>query len=287
MQHFNKLNLLPKSLWLLLAYALVFSACAIDGVIDYSGDATVVEEFTFEVAVRSQSRFRLEGVNGSIDIFGVPGASKVEIWGERRIKSQSTEDARAYLKNLEVRVTDGDAEVFVKTIQPRETHGRNLEVIYHIRMPDNWEALVNHVNGNILIDSLAGKVSIGLVNGNVQLKKISGTISLNLTNGNVVLAKIIGTTFITLVNGNIDASVTLPQQGTCEMSAVNGTIALQIPQNTSAQFSAEVVTGSINTSGLVIHDKITTPTSVRGRLAGGEGKIALKTVNGNVIVKGF
>jgi DUF4097 and DUF4098 domain-containing protein YvlB len=154
-------------------------------------------------------------------------------------------------------------------------------------MPDDWEALVNNVNGNVLIDSPAGKVSIGLVNGNVQLREISETISVGLTNGNVVLAKIIGNTFIALVNGNIDASLTLPQQGTCEMSTVNGTINLQIPQSTSAQFSAEVVTGSISTSGLIVHDKTTTPTSVRGRLACGEGKIALKTVNGNIIVKGF
>jgi len=287
MQQLNKLNPISKSLWLLLACALVFSACDIDGVIDYGGDATVVEKFSFEIQVRHQSRFRLEGVNGNIDIIGVPGASTVAIWGERRIKSQSTEDARAYLKNLEVRVTDGDKEVFVKTIQPRETHGRNLEVVYHIRMPDNWEALVNHVNGNVLIDSLAGKVSIGLVNGSVQLWEISETISIGLTNGNVVLAKIIGNTFIALVNGNIDASVTLPQQGTCEMNAVNGTIDLQIPQNTSAQLSAEVVNGSISTSGLIIHDKTTTPVSVRGRLASGEGKIALKTVNGNIRVAGF
>lgn len=71
------------------------------------------------------------------------------------------------------------------------------------------------------------------------------------------------------------------------MSAVNGTVGLQIPQNTSAQFAAEVVNGSISTTGLIIHDAITTPKSVRGRLAGGEGKIALKTVNGSIIVKGF
>ncbi len=283
----KKISRASKTLWLLIACALMFSACAIDGIVDYRGDATVVEEFSFEVAVRSQSRFRLEGVNGSIDIVGVPGASKVEIWGERRVKAKSTEDARDYLKNLEVRVADGAEEVFVKTIQPRETGGRSLEVVYHIRMPDNWEALVNNVNGNVLVDSLVGKVSIGLVNGNVELREISETISIGLTNGNVLLAKITGDTFVALVNGNIDASLTLPQQGTCELSTVNGTIALQIPQNTSALFSAEVVNGAISTKGLIIYDATTTPKSVSGRLSNGEGKIVLKTVNGNIRVEGF
>jgi hypothetical protein len=154
MQQLNKLKPIFKSLWLLAACAFMFSACDIDGVVDYSGDATVVEDFSFEIAVRNQSRLRLEGVNGDIDIAGVPGASKVEIWGERRVKSKSTEDAKAHLKNLEVRVTDGAEEVFVKTIQPRETGGRTLEVIY--------------TNGNVLLAKITGNTLIALVNGNVD-----------------------------------------------------------------------------------------------------------------------
>ncbi len=286
MQQLNKLNPITKSLWLLMACAFTFSACDIDGGFG-PNEVMLAEEFSFEVAARNQSRFRLEGVNGNIDMTGVPGASKVKIWGERRVKSKSTEDASAWLKNLEVRVTDGDQEVFVKTIQPRETGGRSLEVIYHVRMPDNWEALVNNVNGNVLVDSLAGKVSTGLVNGNVEFREISGASSVGLTNGNILLAKITGNTFIALVNGNIDAGLTLPPQGTCDMSTVNGTVDLQIPQNTSAQFSAEVVNGSISTNGLIIHDAATTPKTVRGRLSNGAGKIALKTVNGDIRVEGL
>jgi len=287
MQQFKKLKPISQSLWLWLACALMFSACDIDGVILPHEEVTVSEEFSFEVEVRNQSRFRLEGVNGEIDITGVPGASKVEIWGERRVKSESAEDARDYLKNLEVRVTESSGEVFVKTIQPRETPGRTLEVIYHIRMPRAWEAVVSNLNGNVFVDSLAAKVTIGLVNGNVQLREISETISIGLTNGNVLLAKITANTFIALVNGNVDASLTLPQQGTCDMNAVNGTIALQIPQNTSAQFSAEVVNGSISTTGLILHAAATTPKSVSGRLSNGEGKITLKTVNGGIRAAGF
>jgi len=287
MQHIDQLKSISKSLWLLLACALTFSACDINDIVPPSREETVVEEFSFEVEARNQSRLRLEGINGEIDIIGLAGASKVEIWGERRVKAESLEEAKAWMKNLEVRVTEGNGEVFIKTIQPKETQGRNLEVVYHIRIPHDWEALVSNLNGNVRIDSLAGKVAIGLINGNIVLREISETISIGLTNGSVSLAQITGNTFVALVNGNIDASLTLPQQGTCELSTVNGTIDLQIPQNTSAKFSAEVVNGAISTTGLIIHEAATTPKSVSGRLANGEGKITLKAVNGNIRVEGI
>ena len=290
MQHLNKPNLPPTSLWLLLACALTFSACEMNDVIlppKPPDKETVVEEFSFEIEARKQSRLRLEGINGEIDVTGVPGASKVEIWGERRVKAESIEDANAWMKKLEVRVSESNDEIFVKTIQPKETQGRTLEVVYHVRMPQAWEALVSNLNGSVFIDSLAGKATIVLLNGNVELREISKTISIGLTNGGVTLAHITGNTFVTLVNGNIDASLTLPQQGTCELGRVNGTVDLQIPQNTSAKFSAEVVNGAISTNGLAIHDAITTPKSVSGRLANGDGKIAIKTVNGNIRVEGI
>jgi DUF4097 and DUF4098 domain-containing protein YvlB len=275
-----------QALLLVLACLLAFSACDISEIVDASGDATVVESFSFAVDMVNQSRLRLEGVNGPIDVVGVAGASQVEIWGERRVTSKSETDARDYMRNLEVRVTDSNDEVFVKTVQPRETHGRNLEVIYHLRIPGGWETLVGNVNGNVLIDSLNGSVTVGLVNGNVTLREIAGTTSVGLTNGNVGLTKIVGNTSVSLVNGNIGAEVALPQKGTCEMSAVNGTIGLRIPQSTSAQFSAEVANGAIAITHLIVQDATTTPNSVRGRLADGDGKITLKTVNGNIRVEG-
>jgi hypothetical protein len=291
MQHYKTIRsrLLASGLALVSFWA--FTACDITSITDPSddagGNATAVAPFSFTVNVANQNRFRIEGINGIIDIVGVLGATTVEIRGERRVRSKSEDDARDYLRNLEVRVTDSNNEVFVKTVQPQETHGRNLEVTYYIRIPVDWETIANNANGNVLVDSLAGKVAVALANGNVQMREISGNLTISLTNGNVSLAAITGGTLVSLVNGNIIAGVTLPQNAACEMNTVNGTIALRIPQSTSALFSAEVTNGVINVTGLVMHDTITSPKSVSGRLAEGRGKIALKTVNGNIGVTGL
>jgi Toastrack DUF4097 len=284
-----KARLIASGLALISLWA--FTACDITNITDppndASGNATVVEPFSFTVNVANQSRFRIEGINGLIDVVGVPGAATVEIRGERRVRSKSEADARDYLRNLEVQVTDSNNEVFVKTVQPQETHGRNLEVTYYILIPAGWETIANNANGNVLVDSLAGNVAVALANGNVQMQEISGNLTISLTNGNVSLAAITGGTLVSLVNGNIIAGVTLLQNAACEMNTVNGTIALRIPQSTSAHFSAEVTNGTINVTGLVMQDTITSPKSVSGRLADGRGKIALKTVNGNIGVTGL
>ncbi|MGH7599263.1 MAG: DUF4097 family beta strand repeat-containing protein [bacterium] len=293
MLRYKPVNAFLKAL--ALASLCAFSACYINNIEDpsedASGNARVVETFSFTANVVNQSRVDVWGINGPIDIVGVAGASKAEIWGERRVTSKSTEDARDFLRQVQVQFDAGSVTnaIFVKTNQPAETHGRKVEVIYHLRVPSHLAAMVNNVNGNVRIDSLAGVVSVELTNGNVQLREFSGNMAVRLTNGNVTLTNFTGSqfTFVSLVNGNIDAGLTLPRQAACELSTVNGTIGLRIPQNTSAQFSAEVANGTINTTGLVILDSSTTPKSVRGRLANGDGKITLKTTNGSIGVTGL
>ena len=281
---------LLKVLALTFMSLCAFSACYINNIEDpsddASGNARVVATFSFTADVVNQSRIEVWGINGPIDVVGVPGAAKAEIWGERRVTSKSTEDARDFLSQVQVQVSAGGVSnvILVKTNQPAETHGRKVEVIYHLRVPSHLDALVNNANGNVLMDSLAGHVNVELTNGNVQLREFSGNMAVHLTNGNVALANFTGSmfTFVAVVNGNIDAGLTLPRQATCELSTVNGTIGLRIPQNTSAQFSAEVTNGTINTTGLAILDSSTTPKSVHGRLANGDGKITLKTTNGSI-----
>ncbi|MCK6561590.1 DUF4097 family beta strand repeat protein [candidate division KSB1 bacterium] len=277
-----------RMLWLLVSLAwLPFSACEIDRVVDAGGQATERETFSFQVEAVNQSRLRVEGINGPVEIVGVPGATTVEIWGERRVTSQSHEDAAAYLRHLEVRVSDSREEVLVKTIQPNDTHGRTLEVVYHLRLPAAWQVQVKNVNGNVRVDSLQQQAKINLANGNVELYEISGTATAALTNGNLVMRGVHGNVSGELINGNILVETRLVPNGVCELSAVNGIISLQIPKATSAELEAKVSNGTINLSGLTLQVAASSPQTLRGRLGAGEGRIALATVNGNILVAGF
>ncbi|MBT8386893.1 MAG: hypothetical protein KJO12_05730 [Ignavibacteria bacterium] len=89
------------------------------------------------------------------------------------------------------------------------------------------------------------------------------------------------------VNGKIDGRVSVPLNGTVDMSLQNGRIELDIPQNTSADFSASLFNGSISFQNLTLHNRVATSKSLQGRLREGQGTITLRTTNGNIDVLGF
>lgn len=89
------------------------------------------------------------------------------------------------------------------------------------------------------------------------------------------------------VNGKINGRVSVPLNGTIDMKLENGGIELEIPQNTSADFSANLVNGKISFQNLILNNKVATSKSLDGILNDGQGKITLKTVNGKIDVSGF
>jgi len=227
------------------------------------------ESFSYDIAIRKQKQIVIEGVNGSISIIGEPACSMVKIWGERIVKSDNYEDARAHLKSLKVQISDKIDKISVETEQPTVTYGRNYQVIYNIIIPDNWDVEIENVNGEVAIDSLNGDICVELVNGNVILREILGNIDLGVTNGQVY------------------GKVTLPIEGFCRINAVNGQIQLSIPKTTSAEFDAKVTNGTINVSNLMLKNMVSSRKSVSGILGSGQGLIHVETVNGMISVSGF
>jgi hypothetical protein len=89
------------------------------------------------------------------------------------------------------------------------------------------------------------------------------------------------------VNGEITGRVNVPLNGIVDMTLQNGDIALEIPQNTSAEFSASLANGIISVHNLTLQNKVSTSKSLYGRLGDGDGVISLKTTNGKLDVTGY
>ena len=89
------------------------------------------------------------------------------------------------------------------------------------------------------------------------------------------------------VNGEITGKITLPLNGTVDMRLQNGIVALEIPQNTSSEFSANLVNGIISVHDLTLQDEVSTIKSVHGTLGDGHGQIFLKTTNGKIDAFGY
>ena len=89
------------------------------------------------------------------------------------------------------------------------------------------------------------------------------------------------------VNGKIDGKLSVPLNGTVDMSLTNGNIELDIPQNTSADFSASLANGTISVQNLTLHNRVGTSKTLQGTFGNGDGTISLRTTNGNIDVLGF
>jgi DUF4097 and DUF4098 domain-containing protein YvlB len=248
--------------------------CGDDGPVDSDHDVrntdfVAQETVSFQVVVTDQIRLKLEAINGNVSIAGVTEANSVDVIGEKRVGSDSMEDAQEHLLELEVNVQDTADEIVIKTIQPQETHGRSYVIDYTITLPSDLEVSIENGNGVVTIEAINNLVSVMNINGLVDLNEIFGS------------------TQVALVNGQIESEVTLPLDGTIGMTTVNGMIELHIPQSTSAEFSASVGNGAISISNLDLKDQVSTSTSLSGTLGEGQGTISLGTGNGNIIVVGF
>ncbi len=227
------------------------------------------ETFTMELAIVDHKRIWLEAVQGNIEIEGQVDANSIVVIAEKRVGSDSLEDAEAHMNELEILITDKIDKFLIQTLQPENPQDRKYVVDYYITIPSNLE------------------IDVFLTNGDVDVLDIQNSVMIDAVNGDIFLSNIFGNAVVDLTNGNINSSMDLPLNGEIRLSTDNGYLDLSIPTSTSAEFSATVDgMGEMRVTNLDIRYSLNTQKSIVGTLGGGEGSITLSTVNGNVEVIG-
>lgn len=243
--------------------------CGPDEVSDQNFSAQ--ESIDFNLNVVNHTELLMNAKDGVVTVTGLPGATAIVISGVKRVLSESVQDAQDHLQDLQVTVRDLTSQASVTTDQPQCELGREYIVEYTITVPSFFAVRINHLDGDVTVDSVDDDVSVNNLSGTVTLTNIAGSAAVDL------------------LTGDIGAGVvSLPLNGTIEMKILNGDINLEIPTNTSAEFFARVMSGNITVTNLVLLNEVTTPTSVRGTLSGGQGDIILETeVTGDINVLGI
>lgn len=227
------------------------------------------ETFTSELFQVTDMRIRLEAVLGDIEIEGQDDADSVTVIAQKWVGSDSLEEAKMHLNELEILVIEEMEEILIQTSQPEDSQDRRYIVDYHIILPSNLEIEVTFINGDIGVQDVQNSVVIDAVNGDVFLSNTAAS------------------AIVSLSNGSINSNMVLPLDGEIRMYTDNGNIDLGIPTSTSAIFAASVVNGVISDSNLEFDDAVQTSESLTGTLGNGEGMIDLGTVNGNISVVGL
>jgi hypothetical protein len=253
--------------------ALMMTGC-VTGVVDFdddydhSGNAEVSASFSQTVALGSQTGILINGSNGSIKVWGLPGAAEIVVDAVRRVRSDTRQDAEDHLPLLRVSVEDRPHEVEIKTVQPSHTHGRTYIVDFEITVPAHLVHTVANGNGSIRLEGIQADVEV--TNGN----------------GEVTLLDQTGSSWVSVGNGEIAAWTFLPAGGQIVHSIGNGKLFLSVQQQVSASFGAKVGNGTIKVTGLDLQQVASTPRQLRGILGSGNGLIDLSAGNGQITVQG-
>jgi DUF4097 and DUF4098 domain-containing protein YvlB len=162
---------------------------------------------------------------------------------------------------------------------------------------------------------LSGQTTLKVegINGSVNVQSVSGTYQVTVSGEKVVradtykdaadhlkyvsividestdelLVKTVQPKFSDGRSYNVNYTISIPSSLNIVVDNVNGSIALDIPQSTSADFFASLVNGGITVQNLILHNKVATSKSLQGTFGNGDGTISLRTTNGNIDVSGF
>lgn len=216
--------------------------------------AGVKEDFERLVPFESGGSFRIQNVNGSIDI---------ETWNEGTVRIQAEKEARSQedLEAMEIVVEGSGNDVSVKTVYHRR-HGGG-QVSYHVFLPAEARVAVETVNGAVTVTGIQGSVQAESVNGGLKIEDIDGEVDAETT------------------NGSIQTSYRRVAEGRHRFETTNGSVRIYLPSDAGGHIAAETSNGSVD-----VDIPMTVTRSGRrhleGSFGGGASSFEIETVNGSV-----
>ena len=214
----------------------------------------------------SRLSLELERVRGRI------GDSKFEVWvpaGVRVIARSTSGDVsvKGTKGSVDARSTSGDVEVTDATDR----------------------IVLESVSGDVRASRLTGDVRGESVSGTLELRDVKGDVRAETTSGDISLLGVTsGSVYATTVSGEVEYDGTIDRDGHYEFHSHSGDIRLELPEGSSAQFSIETFSGSLD-SDFSITLQPGQRTNSRPRrfeftLGSGNARITAETFSGDIVL---
>ncbi|GLX77055.1 hypothetical protein tinsulaeT_03950 [Thalassotalea insulae] len=229
-----------------------------------SAFADVRDEIVKTFEVSEQAEFRLENINGDVEVNG---------WDKNEIKVQAIliADDQDDLARITVDIDESSRGVSVETRYKKSSQWR-----------DHNSGSVDYV---IYLPKAAKLADIELVNGSLTVEDVQGEAKFKLVNGSIAAQGLMNDSEISSVNGSIDVSYSAasPQLNDIRIDTVNGQVELNLPENIGADVDIETMHGSIrNDFGLSVDKGKFVGRNLHGTIGSGDVNISIESVNGGV-----
>lgn len=242
----------------------MFTLALSTSVLTLTARAEVKDEIIKTFNVSERAEFRLDNVNGDVDIKG---------WDNNEIKVKAVvtaknQDAR---DRITIEMNENDRGVSVETQYKKSSSWGNNHsgsVEYTVMVPRNTRlSSIDLVNGSLTVENVKGEMNIDLVNGSIDAIGLASDSEINSVNGSIVVA------YQTLSKDLKDISI----------DTVNGRIELRLPESINADVDIETMNGSIrNDFGLSVNKNMFSGKNLHGTIGSGDVRISIESVNGGV-----
>lgn len=160
---------------------------------------------------------------------------------------------------------------------------KQLNVMYQITLPQNYNVDIDTSGGSIEIEDLKGKVDARTSGGSISLEDMQGDVDIKTSGGSLDLDNIIGRIEARTSGGSI--KLKLPKNPTkdSKVKTSGGAITAYLAKNAAVNLSAKTSGGRVS-SDFTVKGK-TTKRSIEGTINGGGPELILKTSGGSVRIK--
>ncbi|HQB02539.1 MAG TPA: DUF4097 family beta strand repeat-containing protein [Candidatus Hydrogenedentes bacterium] len=249
--------------------------------------------------------FRLINADGSAQISSSVSAKKIAVKARIRAYTATAEGQvllEKYLSSLfQIQETP---ELTTFTTEPiKRPDPIDLRVDYTIEVPQDTDLSLEVSNGNIWVSPGVRNVSITANNADIQVLEARGDLSIKTINGRIHTEKSGGESTLESINGSIQTSLTSGtlqastttgnilttlldnEITTCDLTSLNGSITLVVPENPSAEVNAVTLRGIIRADLPMVLAGGPKRRELYGTLGDGYTNVSMNSMNGSIVIQ--
>jgi DUF4097 and DUF4098 domain-containing protein YvlB len=155
----------------------------------------------------------------------------------------------------------------------------SFDLTYNIKMPASSKLNLNTINGDMVVENIAGDININSVNGDIKLLNVGKVENAKSVNGDINVTSNYNQTFeakYNTVNGDVNVTIPSTYSGECHFKSLNGEFYTDFEKY-------ETIGSTTQSSSIKKNKKYYKIDKIEGiKIGDGSSKINIETLNGDV-----
>lgn len=265
---------------------LNFVGCTDSNIMGRTADEEHVEILERSLDATEATLVDVRTMNGYINVRGGMG-TEVVVQIRKEVRAPTQQEAEEFAQKVEIHVERDGNQVRIYSEYPEPPEPIQVEVSYDIQCPARIDLRLGTLNGGIDVEEIEGMIDANTTNGSVDVRGMRGPFYLASINGNIEaeIEALEGEGSFSTINGSVDVEVH-SGRAPLTVTTTNGSVEVTLPADFSGRLEATTVNGRARSDFPMEMVVNLLQTHLSGPLGeGGDTRVQLRTVNGDVTLK--